>query len=511
MAIAPDGRFFIAERESGDVRIMHNGQLLATPFVHVDVATGSEEGLLGIALHPQFGGNGYVYIYYTQAAPKTNRIVRYTASGNVGTNPTVILDNIGSSATGINNGGGLIFGQDGKLYAAIGDMGVGSDAQSMSSLAGKILRMEDDGSYASGNPHGGLSYPYNLIYALGYRNTPDLDIHAGAGTLYAGDDYDSDATCDETNVVSSGGSYGWNLAACSAGGQTGPLHNISAQLGVSGLASYTGSVHGSVYPGLDDNLFVSGTTTGEIIRDVLTGASFDGLGSTHAFYDPQEPDCPLNITDIAVGRGGWLWALSGDDVAGTGGLYYIIYNGAYPDPTLYPREASGGHEINMLLEEAGTEIKFTWEDLKQDAWLCTAIECPSTARTEKYTFWEGPLAKPFNGHLALLHTNGVPQDHATLTVTTSHAPLPNLDSKYYLLNAWAANQEGTLGYDSDGTERAGTAAPGDDQCNVIGYDNNTEGLCLNDWPHSYPDQNNKQWTLSDFRGKTLLIGFEQFY
>ena len=127
-ALAPAGRIFVLERVTGNVRVVRDGMLSAAPFVTVPVATNastSEAGLLGIAVHPDFLANGWVYLYYTHdlgGGNSTNRIVRYTAAGDVGIDPAVLLDNIGAGPSGNDNGGALAFGPDGMLYAAVGVM-----------------------------------------------------------------------------------------------------------------------------------------------------------------------------------------------------------------------------------------------------------------------------------------------------------------------------------------------------------------------------------------------------
>lgn len=232
MALASDGRIFFLERTTGNVRIIENGKLLATPFVTLSVSTVGEEGLLGIAIEPgiDFPAESFfdVYFYYTQASPHTNRIVRYTASGNTGTNETVILDNIGFAPSGTNNGGGLVFGTDGMLYATIGDMESPGDAQSDTSIKGKVLQIDLDTA----------GFPYTK-YAKGFRNSADIAVNKDVGTLYVTDNYDSDDTCDEANVISSGGNCGWNAESCTGSTYDPPLQAIDPQITASSLASYT--------------------------------------------------------------------------------------------------------------------------------------------------------------------------------------------------------------------------------------------------------------------------------
>jgi glucose/arabinose dehydrogenase len=256
-ALAPDGRIFVLEKVTGNVRVIEDGKLLTAPFVTVAVAADagtSETGLLGIALHPDFSGNGWVYLYYThnlggEPPTSTNRIVRYTASGNTGIDPVVLLDNIGVGPNGEDNGGSLAFGADGKLYASVGVMEDDASADDLASLGGKILRMNpEDGSAPSDNPQIGLSHPYDLIWAWGLRNPASIAFHETAGTLYTTDNYDNEAgvDCDEINVVVDNLDYGWDTGACGTTGfPPAPMQTINPKNTPWGLATYSGDT----YPG----------------------------------------------------------------------------------------------------------------------------------------------------------------------------------------------------------------------------------------------------------------------
>ena len=145
MALAPDGRVFFNERLTGKIRIINpQWQLVSTQFCQLSVATSGEQGLLGLAIDPNFAQNNFVYAYYTEAGAARNRVVRYTESSGSCTQETIILDNLPASTN--HNGGIIQFGPDGKLYVIIGDAGNTANAQTVTSLAGKILRVNPDGS-----------------------------------------------------------------------------------------------------------------------------------------------------------------------------------------------------------------------------------------------------------------------------------------------------------------------------------------------------------------------------
>ena len=127
----------------------------ATPFLTLTVSSSGERGLLGVAFDPAFATNQFVYVYYTATTPTVhNRISRFTANGDVAVAGSEVvifeLDNL-SSATN-HNGGALAFGPDGKLYAAVGENANGANAQSMTNVLGKMLRLNADGSIPTDNP-----------------------------------------------------------------------------------------------------------------------------------------------------------------------------------------------------------------------------------------------------------------------------------------------------------------------------------------------------------------------
>jgi glucose/arabinose dehydrogenase len=188
-----------------------------TPAVALDMTTsvddGFEKGLLGICLHPGFATNGYVYLYYTTNAPR-NRISRFTLIGNT-INPTseaIVLDNI-EATNGNHNGGTILIGPDGKLWAAPGDSGTGGakaqilDAASPSRFNGKVLRMELDGSPAAGNPYLGDATKEPRIWGYGFRNPFRFSFRPSNGSIYIGDVGQS--TREELDVGVAGGNFGW--------------------------------------------------------------------------------------------------------------------------------------------------------------------------------------------------------------------------------------------------------------------------------------------------------------
>ena len=173
MAFAPDGRLFVC-LQGGQVRVIKNGSLLPTPFLNVTVNSSGERGLLGIAFDPNFATNQFVYVYYTAVTPAIhNRISRFTANGDVAAtgSEVVVLELNNLSGATNHNGGAIHFGEDGKLYAAVGDNANGANSQTLANLLGKMLRINADGSIPTDNPFYSQATGQNrAIWAMGLRN-----------------------------------------------------------------------------------------------------------------------------------------------------------------------------------------------------------------------------------------------------------------------------------------------------------------------------------------------------
>lgn len=200
LAEEPGGRILITERP-GKLKAMNPDKSIIT-LAEIPVATVSESGLTGIALHPDYEKNHYLYLYYTYRASGNllNKIVRYTLIDNKLKEDKVIIDKLAGGQ--IHNGGRLRFGPDKKLYIETGDAARPASAQDRQSLNGKILRVNDDGSIPDDNP-----FSDSPVYSLGHRNPQGLDWHPLTEELYA--DEHGETAHDELNLIKAGQNYGW--------------------------------------------------------------------------------------------------------------------------------------------------------------------------------------------------------------------------------------------------------------------------------------------------------------
>lgn len=200
LAWAADGRLFLTERP-GRIRVLADGTLDPRPVATLPVTAVGESGLMGLALHPDFAANGHLYVCYTfdKRTAVVNRVTRLTLRDGRAGDERVVLDDM--PAARIHNGCRLKFGPDGKLYVTMGDAAEPPLAQDPKSWAGKILRIEPDGSVPGDNPFTG-----SPVYSLGHRNPQGLAWDQ-RGRLLAAEH--GPRGHDEINYIQPGRNYGW--------------------------------------------------------------------------------------------------------------------------------------------------------------------------------------------------------------------------------------------------------------------------------------------------------------
>lgn len=227
----PDGGVIFTERP-GRVRIIDkDGKLLPEPILTVEeVKHIGEGGLLGIAVHPDFADNKYVFLYYTysgQGSNTLNKVVRYKLENGKLVDEETIVDAIPGASN--HNGGRIKFGSDGFLYITTGDAQNPSQAQDKNSLAGKILQVSDDGKAE--------------VYSYGHRNPQGLAWDS-EGRLWE-TEHGSLAT-DELNLIKPGANYGWPVIRGdeSREGMESPvLHSGSQTWAPAGVVFFNGKVY----------------------------------------------------------------------------------------------------------------------------------------------------------------------------------------------------------------------------------------------------------------------------
>ena len=331
---AGDGsnRIFIVEQE-GRIKVFDNNPAVSSAEMFLDITSMvdqdggyTEEGLLGLAFHPNYSENGYFYVNYTEHNPRRNVIARYSVSDN---NPNEA--NYGSSEIILevnqpytnHNGGQMEFGpDDGYLYISFGDGGSAGDplghGQNLSTLLGSLIRIDVD------NPSGGLNYgipsdnpfiaPMNArdeIYAYGLRNVWRFSFDLETGFLWGADvgQYEY----EEINIIESGGNYGWNIMEgtscyesqnCDSEGLEPPVWEY--ELYVDGVCSITG---GYVYRGTNLWGLVGKYIYGDWCTGDIWALQYSDSGD-HINEDILDSD--INITSFGVDQNNELFFCGGD-------------------------------------------------------------------------------------------------------------------------------------------------------------------------------------------------------
>jgi len=296
LVFTPDGRLLFSEAFSGTVRVARRvgdqAELLPTPFVKLDIAKGGESGTLGLALDPNYQQNHWIYLYYSQPDPNRadrrpwhNRIVRFTDADNVGTDMTVIFDNIAMSREGRHNGGRLLFGPDGKLYVTVGNAEEKENSQDLKNPNGKVLRLNPDGTIPSDNP-----FPNSPIYAYGFRNMFGLALHPVTRQLYVTEN--SGDSHDEIDLVQPGGNYGFPFfeGPGDDARYIDPIWESGARtIGPTGLTFYAGDQ----LPQFRNDLFFCAFNTGVMTRLRLSSPDYQTVEGS----DVVANNCFLDVTN----------------------------------------------------------------------------------------------------------------------------------------------------------------------------------------------------------------------
>lgn len=308
---APPGdtaRVFVVEK-TGAIRILKNGAVQSTPFLDLSarVSSGGEQGLLGLAFHPQYAANGKFYVNYTDLSGDTH-IVEFAASADPDRASPAGRELLFVKQPYANhNGGGLAFGPDGYLYIGLGDGGSAGDpqgrAQNPDSLLGKLLRIDVNATdpaagtqYAipPGNPFRGRAGYRPEIWDLGLRNPWRFSFDRATGDLYIGDVGQN--LWEEVDVEprgTGGRNYGWNTmegnhcygaARCDATGLTPPVLEYGHGPGCSITGGYV--YRGTALAGLQGVYFYGDYCAGFVRSFRIAGGAIsderDWTGSLRA-------------------------------------------------------------------------------------------------------------------------------------------------------------------------------------------------------------------------------------
>lgn len=287
MEWGPDDHMWFTERP-GRISKMNpqNGEIVFTATINEVVSSG-EGGLLGMALHPDFSTNGFLYVVYNynSASGYREKVVRYIFNNNSLTSPVTIIENIPASS--IHNGSRIRLVNDGsglKIYLATGDASNATSAQDLTSRSGKILRLNPDGTVPADNP-----VPGNPVWSYGHRNPQ--------GLIYINNKWYSSEHGphieDEVNIVERGRNYGWpdvngpcdgsEVNFCTSNNVKEPIWSSgNGTIAVCGIAFY----NNDRIP-LWKNSILMATLKDQSLRQLKLSADGNSITSTAMFFRGQ--------------------------------------------------------------------------------------------------------------------------------------------------------------------------------------------------------------------------------
>ena len=297
---APDGRMIFTERP-GRVRVFEKGALNPKPLLVVsDVERSGESGLMSVALHPQFSSNHFLYLSYAYSSGGVRvRVVRYREAPEGLVDRKVIIEDL--PAAQFHAGCRIRFGPDGKLYVTTGDATDRQLAQKLDSLAGKTLRLNDDGTVPQDNPFLGQQNARPEIWSLGHRNAQGMDWQPESNLMFQTEHgpsgFDGPGGGDEVNIVEKGKNYGWPI-----------IHHTQTKEGLeSPLLEYTPACapasgafyRGTAFPKFKGNFFLGCLKGERLIRVELNGRKVLSQEDVVKDYG--------RIRDVAEGPDGFVY------------------------------------------------------------------------------------------------------------------------------------------------------------------------------------------------------------
>lgn len=324
LAFLPDGNMLVTER-AGRLRIVRNGALDPRPIPGVpEVRVTSLWGLMDVALHPRFAENKLIYLSYLKPRASERGTLAIARARFDGTSLTEVADIFVADppTTGPSR---VAFGLDGLLFVTTTSDNVRS--QDPSDLAGKVLRLRDEGSVPTDNPFVGRPGYRPEIYSLGHRSQVGLAVHPETGAVWSTENGRQGG--DEVNVILPGRNYGWPVVSYGTnydGARTSdrPWQDATEQptvywvpsIGITGIAFYTGDR----FPAWKGNVFVGGLQRGRISRTGRVDRIVFNAKGEELRRESLLTELKKRVRDVRQGPDGLLYVLVEDDFSGpTGG------------------------------------------------------------------------------------------------------------------------------------------------------------------------------------------------
>lgn len=317
LAFLPDGRMLVTERP-GRLRIIGPDGTLDPIAVSglPPIAAVGQGGLLDVALHPDYHGNGWIYLSYAGPGPggQGTEVLRARLEGHALRDVQVLFRMRPKTSTGFHFGSRLVFDRDHFLYITLGDRGEMQRAQRLDDHAGAVIRLHDDGRVPVDNPFVNRAGALPEKYTLGNRNMQGAALHPDTGLLWTHEHGPQGG--DEINVMRAGANYGWPVITFGVNYGTGtrigegthkpgmaqPLWVWVPSIAPSGMAFYGGDR----FPGWRGNLFV-----GALRGEMLVRLELDG---ERVLREERLLEGKLGrIRDVRVGPDGLVYLLTDSD------------------------------------------------------------------------------------------------------------------------------------------------------------------------------------------------------
>ena len=313
LAFLPDGRMLVTERP-GRLRIISDGWLVPEPVAGVpEVWAEGQGGLLDVALHPDFGENGLVYLSYSSPSDDGDDAATAVARGRLAGARLEDTEEIYVAPPrddgGRHFGSRLVFA-DGYLFVTAGDRGDADRAQDVGDPAGSVIRLHDDGRVPEDNPFVGTAGARPELYSIGHRNPQGMTREAATGRIYAIEHGPKGG--DELNLIEAGVNYGWPVITYGKSymgfkigegthkeGMAQPVHYWVPSISPSGLMIYDGDR----FPGWRGSFF-AGALSGELL------VRLEIAGGRAVVEERMLEDLEERIRDVRQGPDGLIYLLT---------------------------------------------------------------------------------------------------------------------------------------------------------------------------------------------------------
>jgi glucose/arabinose dehydrogenase len=312
-AVAFAGSDVLVSERVGRLRVVRGGRLLSAPVTGLpSVFASGHGGLLDVITHPDFAQNRLIYFSYATGArsQSTTRVARARYENGALSDLQVIFTAAPGHGSDQHFGSRLVFDRSGQLYVTIGDRQSRDDAQNLMDHAGSVIRVQDDGRMAAGNPFGTRSDARPEIFSYGHRNSQGIALHPDTGAIWASEHGPMGG--DEINVLRAGGNYGWPVVTYGVDydgspigqgrerpGMVQPLHVWTPSIAPSGMTFYTGAR----FPRWRGDLFIGALAGRDLYRLELDGQRV--VGEERLLTQLGE-----RIRDVRQGPDGLLWILT---------------------------------------------------------------------------------------------------------------------------------------------------------------------------------------------------------